>query len=154
MDILKTQLHVMRRLAFYRPHAHLAFLFHKPYRAMYDNQGQNIELCEYYGQWIYCEIGDIVVHVIKHSRILYHPIAAFIQRWYDKHVLVSSKGRYWANWCKLYQRVDIDTLECGFMYNTEEAMKHWETLFFKIKRKSTKSVIWNLASYTIWLPKH
>lgn len=84
MQKLLSQLHVLRCIAHFRPHAHLAFLFHAPYRAMYGNQGQNIELCEFYGQWIYnIETWyqmEKVFHILPHNKKIYHPLFCVISK--------------------------------------------------------------------------
>lgn len=81
MEKLKCNLLVLRHIAFFRPHAHIAFLFHAPYREMYANKGQDIELCEeHYGQWIYCAENkeeywfEKVYMIMKYNEaIAYHP---------------------------------------------------------------------------------
>lgn len=82
MNVLKSQLNVLREIALRRPHAHLAFLFHAPYRAMYDNEGQNVELCERNGEWVYLAQSDFcnekIIHVLKHNKRVYHPKYAII----------------------------------------------------------------------------
>lgn len=98
---LKAQLYVMRCIAFHRPHAHLAFLYHKPYRAMYDNEGQNIELCEeHYGQWIYVAEEkpswfEKVYLLMKHNdNLVYHPRCALIAMDFEEgDVLVLKRTR-------------------------------------------------------------
>lgn len=80
-EVLKAQLYVLRRIVFFRPCAHLAFLAHAPYRAMYDNMGQNVELAESLGEWVNLEhngghvFSSIIAFRYTHNRgaIYYHP---------------------------------------------------------------------------------
>lgn len=97
---LKTQLLVLRHIAFFRPHAHLAFLFYAPYRAMYDNEGQNVELCEeHYGQWIYVAEDkkqtwfEKVYLLMKHNdSCAYHPRYAIIAFDYSLNEIMLRKS--------------------------------------------------------------
>lgn len=47
METLKGQVNVLREIALRRPNAHLAFLFHAPYCALYNNKGQQIEFAKH-----------------------------------------------------------------------------------------------------------
>lgn len=73
-------LHCLRALAFFRPNAHIAFLYYAPYKTMYDNQGQDEELAEFWGEWCKFHVHKMnhpsyyyISFSIRHNNNMYHP---------------------------------------------------------------------------------
>lgn len=149
MEKLLSQLYVLRCIAQWRPHAHLAFLFHAPYRKMYDNQGQNVELCEeFYGQWVYAPrrngFYEKVYIYMKHNKeCLYHPIHAIIVNMAENRI-VSVVGKsllkwYVHGWCEEGKLVHITNM-FRQDYETVKEPEDCKKLLTKMEFYRTKAI--------------
>lgn len=145
-SILKSQLYVLRVIALHAPHVHLAFLFYEPYRAMYYNQGQNIELCERNGDWIYqpgiAGYYEKVFFRMRHNRKVYHPRISILAITSNNNVLkrILFKQGYTGLRCMPNDKQLVEGIygiRGGYSevyYNEEkEDFTHWLSEFERIK---------------------